>query len=216
MTAGPAAGELEVTPTWFDGMAAYKDPVGALRIAMFADVLSRFPTGRLVDLGAGHGIFARVGADLGWEVTAVDARDERFPTDRRIQWVRSDIRAFLDQELDVDVVACLGLWYHLTLEDQRTLARCCAPRPLILDTHVAMPEASHPLSPPVTVDGYRGRMYSEPNWEGRATASWQNDASFWPRPQALYRMLAANGYGTVLAAAPWIMVDRTFFLCLPD
>ena len=59
-------------------------------------------------------------------------------------------------------------------------------------------------------------MYSESNWEGRSTASWQNDASFWPRPKALYRMLAANGYGTVLAAAPWIMSDRTFFLCLPD
>jgi SAM-dependent methyltransferase len=218
VTAGAAAGDLEVTPAWFDGMAAYKDPVGALRIALFADVLSRFPTGRLVDLGAGHGIFARVAADLGWEVTAVDARDERFPTDRRIQWVRSDIRAFLDQELDVDVVACLGLWYHLTLEDQRTLARCCAPRPLILDTHVAMASADdHPahrkqLSDIRATDGFAGRLYHERGLKTRPTAAWGNEYSFWPTPASLDKQLTDAGYDVVEQLSPAVAPDRRFFV----
>ena len=33
----------ETTPTWFDGTGAYSDPVGALRIALFADLLGRLP-----------------------------------------------------------------------------------------------------------------------------------------------------------------------------
>jgi hypothetical protein len=204
--------------TWFAGTAAYRDPVGALRIALFADLLGRFTPGRLVDLGAGHGIFARVAADLGWEVTAVDARDERFPKDPRVQWVRSDIRAFLDQELDVDVVACLGLWYHLTLEDQRTLARCCAPRPLILDTHVGMPSlADHPahrrqLSELRETEGFVGRLYHERGMKTRATASWGNEYSFWPTPLALEKQLADAGYDVVEQVGPAVAPDRRFFV----
>jgi hypothetical protein len=204
--------------TWFEGTGRYSDPVGALRIALFADLLGRFPTGRLVDLGAGHGIFARVAADLGWEVTAVDARDERFPTDPRVQWVTSDIRAFLDQELDVDVVACLGLWYHLTLDDQRTLAKCCAPRPLILDTHVGMPSKDdHPghhkqLSDVRAQDGFAGRLYHERGMKTRPTASWGNEYSFWPTPATLDRQLTDAGYDVVEQISPAVAPDRRFFV----
>jgi SAM-dependent methyltransferase len=204
--------------TWFAGTDRYSDPVGALRIALFADLLGRFPTGRLVDLGAGHGIFARVAADLGWEVTAVDARDERFPADPRVQWVRSDIRAFLDQELDVDVVACLGLWYHLTLADQRTLAACCAPRPLILDTHVGMPSRDdHPahgrqLSDLRTEDGFTGRLYHERGMKTRPTASWGNEYSFWPTLGTLERQLTDAGYDVVEQVSPAVAPDRRFFV----
>jgi SAM-dependent methyltransferase len=206
------------TPTWFAGTKAYSDPVGALRIALFADLLGRFPTGRLVDLGAGHGIFARVAADLGWEVTAVDARDERFPNDPRVQWVTSDIRAFLDQELDVDVVACLGLWYHLTLEDQRTLARCCAPRPLIIDTHVGMAAADdHPahrkqLSDLRETEGFVGRLYHERGMRTRPTAAWGNEYSFWPTPATLERQLTDAGYDVVEQLSPAVAPDRRFFV----
>jgi len=205
-------------PTWFDGTGRWKDPVGALRIALFADLLGRFPAGRLVDLGAGHGIFARVAADLGWEVTAVDARDERFPDDPRVQWVQSDIRAFLDQELDVDVVACLGLWYHLTLDDQLTLARCCAPRPLIVDTHVGMPSREdHPahrdqLSDIREKDGYAGRLYHERGMRTRATAAWGNEYSFWPTTTSLERQLTRAGYDVVEQVSPAVAPDRRFFL----
>jgi SAM-dependent methyltransferase len=205
-------------PTWFAATDRWKDPVGALRVALFADLLGRFPVGRLVDLGAGHGIFARVAADLGWEVTAVDARDERFPDDPRVQWVRSDIRAFLDQELDVDLVACLGLWYHLTLDDQLTLARCCAPRPMIVDTHVGMvSREDHPahrdqLSDVREKDGYAGRLYHERGMRTRATAAWGNEYSFWPTPAALERQLTGAGYDVVEQVSPAVAPDRRFFL----
>jgi SAM-dependent methyltransferase len=205
-------------PTWFAGTGEWSDPVGALRVALFADLLGRFTPGRLVDLGAGHGIFARVAADLGWEVTAVDARDERFPDDPRVQWVRSDIRAFLDQELDVDVVACLGLWYHLTLDDQRTLARCCAPRPLILDTHVGMPSRDdHPghrkqLSDVRDQDGFAGRLYHERGLRTRLTAAWGNEYSFWPTLASLERQLTDAGYDVVEQISPAVAPDRRFFL----
>jgi methyltransferase family protein len=184
------------------------------RFQIFDALLRQLPTGRLVDLGAGHGAFSLRAADAGWDVTAVDARDTRFPDDPRVTWVHEDVREF--EIAGFDVVACLGLFYHLTLDDQLRLLGATSGTPLILDTHVATPSPTHPLSRPVTIDGYRGRMYSESGWEERATASWRNDASFWPRPRALYRMLAEHGYGTVLAASPWITTDRTFFLCLPD
>ena len=47
-----------------------------------------------------------------------------------------------------------------------------------------------------------------------STASWGNDESFWPRTQALYRMLNDHGF-EVLTANPWYLPSRTFFLCLP-
>lgn len=202
--------------SWFETAERFGDPVGALRVALFIDLLGRFRRGRLVDLGAGHGIFSRVAADLGWEVTAVDARDERFPDDPRVAWVRSDIRAFTDQDLDAEVVACLGLWYHLTLDDQRALAACCAPRPLIIDTHLAMPSADdHPahrdrLTRIHDRDGFAGRLYHERGMKTRPTAAFGNEYSFWPTPATLERQLIEAGYDVVETISPAVAPDRRF------
>jgi hypothetical protein len=204
--------------SWFASTDRFADPEGALRIALFTDLLGRFRRGRLVDLGAGHGIFARVAADLGWEVTAVDARDERFPDDPRVTWVRSDVRACVGQELDADVVACLGLWYHLTLADQLALAACCAPRPLILDTHLGMPsDDDHPLhhrrlSRLRTLDGFQGRLYSEQQGGVRGTAAFGNDQSFWPTAASLERQLLEAGYDVVEQVSPAVATDRRFYV----
>ncbi len=75
-------------------------------------MLSLFPAGRLIDLGTGHGNLAIVAADLGWQVTGVDARTERWPDDERVTWIQGDIRHQASEEFDV--VACLGVFYHLT------------------------------------------------------------------------------------------------------
>ncbi len=185
----------------------------ARRMQLFDALIGRFPEGRLVDLGAGHGQFSLRAADAGWSVTAVDARETRFPPDDRITWVRQDVRTF---ELGgFDLILCLGLFYHLTIEDQVALLDRAAGTPMIIDTHLATAKPTHRLSAPVTALGYRGRLYSEEGWEDRETASWQNDASFWPRPREFYRMLAEHGYPTVFAGVPWVTTDRTFFLCLP-
>lgn len=203
--------------SWFRTTDRFRDPVGALRIAQFASILSRFPVGHLVDLGAGHGIFARVAAGLGWRVTAVDARDERYPDDDRVQWVVSDVRAF-DDYADADVVCCLGLWYHLTLDDQRELARRVAPRPLIIDTHVATPTlppyqlSNERLSDLVTEDGFTGRVYDEGGLESRPTASWGNTLSFWPSVASLETQLYQGGYEVVEQISPPSQADRGYFV----
>lgn len=195
----------------------FTDPTGTVRIAEFIAALSRFPTGHLLDLGAGHGLFSRVAADLGWRVTAVDVRDVRFPEDPRVRWVTSDIRDFTGYE-DVSVVACLGLWYHLSLADQLALLRRIAPRPLVLDTHVARDQAGeHPvhglrLSPILDEGGFAGRLYSEGDLQHEPTASWGNDTSFWPTVPSLQRQLEEVGYDAIERLLPGVAPDREYFL----
>ncbi len=151
-----------------------------------------------------------IGRDLGWDVTAVDARSERMPMTDGIRWVQEDVRTF--DVAGFDCIAILGLLYHLGLADQRALLQRCAGTLTILDTH-------HALHPSVTVDGWQGRMFAEPGatLEELAripTASWSNSESFWPTRPELIRMLHEAGYRTVLALEPPILPDRTFYLCL--
>ncbi|QIX26203.1 class I SAM-dependent methyltransferase [Nocardioides sp. JQ2195] len=184
------------------------------RFQLFDALLRQVPTGRVVDLGAGHGAFSVRAADAGWDVTAVDARSTRFPDDPRVTWLEKDIREV--DLTDFDLVLCLGLFYHLTVDDQVALLDRAAGRPLILDTHVATRNPTHELSEIVTAGGYKGRLYDEKGWERRPTASWENEESFWPTGRELYRMLADHGYPAVFAGVPWVVRDRTFFLCLPE
>ena len=68
------------------------ESISRRRHAVFGRLLGLFPPGTCVDLGTGHGSFARQAASLGWTVTAIDARTERFPVDERVTWVQADIR----------------------------------------------------------------------------------------------------------------------------
>jgi hypothetical protein len=187
---------------------------GPLRLQIFARLLGMVPTdGRsLVDLGAGHGKFATLAADHGWTVTAVDARGDRFPADDRVEWRVEDVRT--TDLSPYDVIVCLGLFYHLTVDDQLSLLERCDRKPLILDTHVATGGPSpFTLSEVVTLRGYRGQLYTE-GAQSESTSSWGNEKSFWARPKAHYRMLHDAGYD-VMPVHPWYLPTRTFFLCLP-
>ena len=180
------------------------------RFELFDQLLGLFPPGAVVDLGAGHGMFSLRAAQAGWSVTAVDARPDRFPRDSSVKWLTQDVR-----KVDLgpyDVIACLGLFYHLTPKDQVSLLRRAAGKPIIIDTHVANEQNTHRLSERVTVDGYEGSWYREP---GELTSSWGNRRSFWPTPESLYRMLKHCGYPVIMATQPWVKADRTFFLALP-
>jgi 2-polyprenyl-3-methyl-5-hydroxy-6-metoxy-1,4-benzoquinol methylase len=95
--------------------------------ATFEKLLELFRTGRMVDLGTGHGKFAILAADRGWDVTAVDARVDRWPDDSRIAWVQEDVRQHV--LTPYDLVVCLGLFYHLTCEDQLGLLSRAAETP---------------------------------------------------------------------------------------
>jgi hypothetical protein len=164
-----------------------------------------------VDLGAGHGGHARLAAGLGWDVTAVDARTDRWPAEEndRVTWVQSDVRDF--DLAGYDLILCLGLFYHLTLDDQlQLLSRAQAP--MIIDTHLDHGEHRHAVSPRRSQDGYEGCFYTEP---GKTTSSWGNNESFWPTLASFHRMLGESGFTTVLAVEPWLETDRTFFLALP-
>lgn len=185
---------------------------GDIRFKLFDTLLAQFPPGKLVDLGAGHGKFSLRAAEAGWEVTAVDARTERFPDGSPdIRWLEQDVR-----EVDLagyDLILCLGLFYHLTIHDQLSLLDRAKGAPIMLDTHVGVEDEVFRLSDIVVREGYRGRLYQERNLAA-PTSSWENTESFWPTPRALQRMLGERGY-VVLTVTPWYRTSRTFFLCLP-
>ena len=190
---------------------AVSQATGERRTEIYQRMLEQFLPGRLADLGAGHGTFSILAADKGWQVTAIDARTERFPDDDRITWVHSDVR-----EADLsgfDLIVCLGLFYHLTLSDQLDLLKRCSGTPLLIDTHLAVGVSTHALSKEVESDGYTGRLYDEVL--SSPLASWVNEKSFWPNRDGFQRMLDDAGYGIVLTVEPWYLPDRTFFLCLP-
>ncbi|MGH8944249.1 MAG: class I SAM-dependent methyltransferase [Acidimicrobiia bacterium] len=183
---------------------------GRRRIEIFARLLGFFPPGKMIDLGAGHGKFSMLAADAGWEVTAVDARTDRNVPAPGVTWVESDVR-----EVDVtgfDLVACLGLFYHLTVPDQIDLLARCRGMPMIIDTHLANGLSTHPLSEEVEELGFTGRLYQEGTG---LLSSWRNPQSFWPTPDSFHKMLDQAGYNLVLAVEPWYLPDRTFFLALP-
>ena len=183
----------------------------ARRNQLFDAMLGLLPKGRLIDLGTGHGAFAIRAARQGWEVTGVDARSDRIPNDPSVTWEVSDIRNADFSRFDL--VACLGLFYHLELEDQLALLRKVSGIPMILDTHVDNGASQHPLSERQTIGSYTGSYYREP---GRTTSSWLNERSFWPTPETLHTMLSEHGYPVVLEARPYVVPDRTFFLALPE
>ena len=187
--------------------------VNETRFRIFDTMLGWFSPGRLVDLGAGHGLYSIRAADAGWKVTAVDARTVRFPDDPRITWRHEDVR---NTSLEgYDLIVNLGLFYHLTLDDQLSLLDRAAGTPMILDTHVATKNPKGwGLSEPVVQRGYSGRLYSEADKQQHATASWGNLDSFWPTPATLRRMLDERGWD-VYTLTPYYLPTRTFFLCQP-
>ena len=144
-----------------------------------------------------------IALELGWAVTAVDARTERMPMTDGIEWVQSDLR---DYEIgDFEAISMLGILYHLELKDQLDLLERCAGTMTILDTHVA-------LEAEVNEGGYEGRFYTEP--PDTMPSSWINPTSFWPTEDSLVRMLHESGYRFVFKLVPPPMtLDRTWYLC---
>lgn len=189
------------------------DERGRLRLGLFDQLLALVPAGRCVDLGAGHGKFSQRAA--GWDVVAVDARTERFPSLAGIEFEHSDIRTF--DLSGFDLVLCLGLFYHLTLEDQIDLLDRATGTPFMLDTHLATGIYEHDVAiPPLReIDGYEGVDYVEGS-AADPLASWGNEKSFWHTPDSLVKLLGCHGFPVVLSVDPWVAPDRRFFLALPN
>ena len=182
------------------------------REAIFLRLLGTLTPGRLLDLGCGHGKFSLIANDLGWSVTAVDARTERMPRSEGIEWVEADVRSFLFDATEFSCICVLGLLYHLELQDQIDLLARCSGVPTIVDTHVA-------LRREMTDRGYDGRLFREIESDdpaelaATATASVGNLYSFWPTEDSLVRMFHDSGFKTIWKLTPSYRPDRTFYLC---
>ena len=190
-------------------------------------LLQHLKKGRLLELGCGHGMYSILAQQLGWSVTAVDARDARMPKTPGINWVVADVR---DYEITPhDCIAVFGLFYHLTFDDQVSLLRRSGHSITVIDTHFALRRAPQRwgLSKEVCyeLDGetYSGKLY--PEAKGRTIeeqqtscngSAWFNRESFWPYERDLLRMIAhVGGYKSVFKEQFQGAKDRAWFLCLP-
>lgn len=182
------------------------------RVELFRSLLALLPPGRLLDLACGTGIFAIAAHDMGWDVTATDARTGRMPMTPGIRWVQQDVR-----DTDVagyDVITILGLLYHLELPDQLDLLRRCSQSVTILDTH-------HSRKPTHVEGGYAGHTQPElavgreTELADTPTAAWGNQTAFWATQPDLVGMIRDCGFETVLAVVPPNLPNRAFYLCLP-
>lgn len=176
------------------------------RIQTFKNLLSPLSGDALLDLGCGHGKFAVAAADLGWRVTGVDARSERWPDDKRIEWICSDVREYPVE--DFDVISILGLLYHLDQPSQLELLKRCSTSGAsltILDTRVGLTQQAEE-------GGYRGEYYDEP---GLTTSSWNNSVSFWPTEESLIKMARDAGFSLIAPVRPPLQEYRTFYVCYP-
>jgi SAM-dependent methyltransferase len=193
---------------------------------IFRNLVALLKPGKMLDLGAGKGNFSLSAAQLGWTVTAVDARSVRWPNAdmepapaianliRTIRWVQADVREFPIEEGEYDLICVLGLLHHLEVSDQVSLLRRCSTMPTLLDTRVAKAL--------VDVDGpYEGmlvREHGDSREERDAVpqASWGNPLSFQHTEESLLRLVLDCGYIKMMQMRPPHRPDYTFYLCLPS
>ncbi len=163
---------------------------------------------RVVDLGAGPCLFAKIARDEGCAVTAVDARTVRKPSDAElgsIRFVNADVREF--DLAGFDAIVFLGLLYHFEWDDQlRVLEKCArAGVPVILETQVHFDA----LVAPSETRNWAHEIVTRGNYEGVAfpendnpMASVGNAESFWPTEPSLLHMLEDAGFARVAIVDP--------------
>ncbi|EKD07735.1 class I SAM-dependent methyltransferase [Limnospira platensis] len=164
-------------------------------------------SGKLVDLGAGPCIFAKIARDVGFNVTAVDGRDARVPSNDElgsIQFVKSDVREF--DVSNFDIVLILGLLYHFDVEDQISLLKKCnQAHTVIIDTqfhdiNLATPALSERSNNSVVERlGYQGIEFFEAN---NPMASIGNSKSFWHTEKSLLKLFEDCAYHSVTLVDP--------------
>ena len=151
-------------------------------------------------------LYLDASVNAGYSVTAVDARAVRLPEelDDRIQFFEADVRDFEPPE-EPDVVAILGLLYHLPLTEQSDLLERFRGRTVILDTQIHDPHlvtdaaAEWATEFVSTDDGYEGVVFPELN---NPMASIGNAESFWHTEDSLLRLAEDCGYETAAPIEP--------------
>lgn len=196
------------------------------RRRIFRSLISPLKPGKMLDLGAGPGHFSLIAAQLGWEVTAVDARNARTPDPeaeedperarliRSVKWIEADVREFLVRDGEYDLICVFGLLHRLGLDDQIKLLKHCSVTLTLLDTRIA-PEIV------VTEGLYEGLYKHEPGETPEERdeipwAAWGNELSLIHTEESLLRLLRGCGYGKAMGMKPPHSSNYTFYLCLPS
>lgn len=201
-----------------------------IRIRLFHEALRMFPTGSLIDLGAGHCKFSLEAHSKGWRVTALDARTERRPElPDDIRYVHAEVESDAWNPADFDVIVCLGLYYHLDQAAQHALLDRIRGRALVLDTHWATTDGSGwftrtgQLTRLSRLGDEDGAWFDEA--PGRTVeqrkssallASYGNDRSFWATLPSLEHTLRRFGYDVQwVASHPYHGAQRSFIVAIP-
>ena len=182
-----------------------------LRMNLFEQSLNTIGKGRLIDLGAGHCSFSIKASQLGWETTALDIREERKPDlPPEIRFINADVSSSSWKPEDYDVVAILGLFYHLDQKSQHELLSRLMGKILILDTHTASNrgtgyfELTNQLGPLTKMGGEIGRVFAEApgnntdiRKQDRLLASYENEQSWWATRKSLLKTLNSFGWSKI-------------------
>jgi SAM-dependent methyltransferase len=195
------------------------------KLNIFRNLVGLLKAGKLLDLGAGKGNFSLAAAQLGWKVTAVDARTVRWPDAgtesdptladliRTIRWVNADVREFPIEEREYDLVCILGLLHHLEVSDQVSLLKRCSTMPTLIDTRIA--KALVDVQEPYEGMLVRERGKTREERDAVPQASWGNPLSFQHTEESLLRLVLDCGYIKMMQMRPPHREDYTFYLCLP-
>jgi predicted RNA methylase len=186
----------------------------SLRLRTYRSLLDRLPAksrgGTLVDLGCGPGMFARVALRKGFRVTAVDVRapwaldGSPLPEGHfaGMEFQQADARDF--DVSGFDIVAIIGLIYHLTLAEQIALLARCREKIVFVDTEIydsaAMSERSaQRIRTPAESLGYDGVEWLE---QDRVWSSSGNSHSFWHTDASQLRLFENTGFRDVAVVEP--------------
>lgn len=195
---------------------------------IFRALIALLKPGRMLDLGAGKGNFSLSAAQLGWEVTAVDARTVRWPDSeaepgsdpdlvaltRSVRWIQADVREFPIGMGEYDLICVLGLLHHLEVSDQIALLKRCSGTPTLLDTRIA--KALVDREGPYEGMLVREHGTTREERDEVPTAAWGNAVSFQHTEESLLRLVMDCGYIKMLQMRPPHRQDYTFYLCLPS
>ena len=185
-----------------------------VRLIIFKKILSKIKSEynpkKFLDLATGHGKFALAARDLGFKVTAIDARPNRMPfNESNIEWIVSTVENF--NVSGFEIVNCVGLLYHLPLRRQIELVKRLDCNILIFDSHLANVNERK-----IKDLKYEGKIYKEADnfdiLKGQLLAAFDNLESFWHTKESLEMLILNNGFDNVYEIVPWYYVDRTFFI----
>jgi 2-polyprenyl-3-methyl-5-hydroxy-6-metoxy-1,4-benzoquinol methylase len=161
------------------------------------------PDPKVIDLGCGHCLFLKAAIDAGFDAAGIDARLDRVPAGM-------PVRRQTVQETDIapyDLILCLGIFYHLTCEDQVAMVKRFKGKIAVVDTHYGI---AAEMTRAVGGETYEGEIYLEGTG---LTSSFGNRESFWPVERDLIRLLAMNH--SVLKWLPEHHPGRSFYLLMP-